>query len=72
MKAGQTITIIPSNTLQELRLNDLVGRKAVLVEKDRRPKRLGWWVALVGAPYLEEQEWFIPSNSIMPDEQPRR
>lgn len=64
MKVDQEITIIPSVDLTELRLDDLVGRKATLVEEDLLPKHLGWWVALVDGEYLGEREWFIPLNSI--------
>ncbi|PWB10498.1 MULTISPECIES: hypothetical protein [Bacteroidales] len=64
MKQNQEITIIPSIALQELRLNDLIGRKAVLVEEDLLPKHLGWWVSLIGEDYLGEREWFIPLSSI--------
>ena len=64
MKPNQKITIIPSFVLQELRLNDLIGREAVLVEEDLLPKHLGWWVALIGEEYMGEREWFIPLSSI--------
>lgn len=64
MKIGQKITIIPSIALQELKLNDLIGRTGVLVEEDLLPKHLGWWVAIDGEEYLGEREWFIPLNSI--------
>ncbi len=66
MKLEQTITIIPSVTLEECRLSDLVGRKGAVCEinyaKDGSVR--GCWVALEGEPYLEEQEWYIPMNSI--------
>lgn len=65
MKKDQIITIIPSVQLSELKLDALAGRKAVLVEEDLMPKRLGWWVALIGDLYLNEREWFIPFNSIV-------
>lgn len=65
MNTGQKITIIPSFALQELRLDDLVGREAILVEEDLLPKHLGWWVALIGEEYLGEREWFIPLSSIV-------
>lgn len=65
MNTGQKITIIPSFALQELRLDDLVGREAILVEEDLLPKYLGWWVALIGEEYLGEREWFIPLSSIV-------
>jgi len=64
MKVGQKITITPSVALEELRLNDLIGRQGTLVEEDLLPKHLGWWVALDGEQYLGETEWFIPLSSI--------
>lgn len=67
MKLEQTITIIPSVTLEECRLPDLAGRQGKVCEinyaKDGSVK--GCWVELEGEPYLDEQEWYIPMNSIV-------
>ena len=65
MKPNDYITIIPSAALEALKLNELIGRKATLVEEGLTPRHLGWWVRLEGEPYLGEQEWFIPIMSIV-------
>lgn len=65
MKANNEITIIPSSELTAMRLDELVGRKAILVEEDLQPKHYGWWVSLIGPEYLGEREWFIPLASIV-------
>lgn len=48
-----------------MRLSDLAGRKAVLVEEDLQPRHYGWWVSLIGPGYQGEREWFIPLASIV-------
>lgn len=67
MKIGDKITIVPSVTLECARLEELVGRKAEVVEimYGRTGNVRGAWVCLDGDPYLEEQEWFIPANSMV-------
>lgn len=67
MKTGDKITIIPSIALEELRLKDLAGQHATLVEEDLLPKHIGWWVSLDEGEYLGEREWFIPLSSIVQD-----
>lgn len=63
----ELITIAASAELEELKLNDLVGRKGkinkILYTKDGVSIR-GAWIELQDAPYLEEQEWYIPIKSI--------
>lgn len=58
---GKTITIIASAALSEIRLNDLVDAKGVVVANG--PHNNGAYVKLE-RPYLNEEEWFIPSDSI--------
>ena len=62
------VTIAASDELSELRLTDLIGRKGkvieVLYKKDGTTVR-GAWLELLGEPYLNEQEWYIPSKSIV-------
>lgn len=67
MKINDTVTIIPSSTLSEARLEDLIGRKGTVVEVNYRKDGTirGAWVELDGQPYQDEQEWYIPSNSLM-------
>lgn len=65
MKAKTEITIIPSAELTAMRLSELAGRNAVLVEEDLQPRHYGWWVSLIGPEYQGEREWFIPLASIV-------
>lgn len=66
MKIGDIVTVIPSVTLTECRLDDLIGRKGEILEvcyrKDGSIK--GAWIELKGEPYLDEEEWYIPTNSL--------
>ncbi len=61
------IVIQPSAALLELSLGDLVGRKANVVEilVDNEGNVRGCWASLIGEPYLEDQEWFIPYSSFV-------
>ena len=58
---GKTINIIASAALSEIRLDDLIGAKGVIVENG--PHNNGAYVKLE-RPYLNEEEWFIPKDSI--------
>lgn len=57
----QTIQIIPSVELQQLRLTELVGHTAVISEPIG-PK--GCWVML-HEPCLGHSDWFIPASSLV-------
>ncbi len=64
MKAGDTILILPSYSLIEMKLEALIGCKATIEEAvgafdDIR----GCWVSLPEE-YLGEKEWYIPYYSI--------
>lgn len=63
-----SVTIAASEELSELRLDCLVGRTGkiteVLYHKDGCTVR-GAWVAIDGAPYLDEPEWYIPAKSLV-------
>lgn len=64
MKAGETIMILPSWALTEMRLEQLVGKEAKILEVVGRFDNIkGCWVELPES-YLDEVEWFIPYNSI--------
>lgn len=64
MKQGETILILPSFALSEMRLDALVGLEGVIVEINGSFDNVkGCWVRLPGL-YLGEQEWYIPYNSI--------
>ena len=59
------ITVITSNELTAMRLDDLVGCRGLVVEvlSEDRVKNRGTLV-LLEEPYLGEYLWFIPENSI--------
>lgn len=65
MKPEKIIAITMSDELQKLKLSELSGRMAKYVKevKSESGKELGAWVELF-SPYLNEQEWFIPIESI--------
>jgi threonine synthase len=64
MKPGDTILILPSVSLTNLRLEALVGLNATIVEINGNFDDIkGCWVELPGT-YLGEREWYIPYNSI--------
>lgn len=64
MNIGDTILILPSYALNNMRLDELAGLTASVVEVVRHADRIhGCWVKLPGR-YLGEEEWFIPYNSI--------
>lgn len=56
----QKVTIIPSIELFKWRLRALAGRTGVIVAKNKS----GFWIKLDKL-FLGEQEWFIPSQSII-------
>lgn len=61
------VTIISSDELSEMKLEDLAGRRGNIVEPiyDKTTGVIrGAWVELDGEPYLQEQEWFIPITSL--------
>ena len=65
MKLGDKILIIPSEELIEYRLMAISYRVGHIVEIRTNDSGIfGAWVELIGEPYLEEQEWFIPVTSI--------
>lgn len=61
------IVIIPSFALHEMKLDDLVGRRANVVEilKSHDGTIRGCWASLIGEPYMEQKEWFIPYGSFI-------
>lgn len=67
MEINDKVAIVPSVTLTEARLEDLIGRTGTIVELCYRADGTvrGAWIALDGDPYLEEQEWYIPINSLV-------
>ena len=67
MQYGQKIKIIPSVALQEMRLQELVGKEATVIEvvKNSDNTIRGCWVELNGFRYQGEQEWFLPFRSFV-------
>jgi hypothetical protein len=67
MKEKDTVNIIPSITLTDIKLDALAGRKGIIEEicRDEDNKIHGCWLTLIGEPYLEHQEWYIPYESIL-------
>ena len=67
MQYGQKITIIPSVALSEMKLQELAGKEATVIEVVERPDGTirGCWVELNGFRYEGEQEWFIPFSSFV-------
>lgn len=59
------ITITASAELSEMKLEELVGRRGLVVEdlSDDRSRNRGGLVLLEEA-YLDEFIWFIPENSV--------
>lgn len=59
------ITITASAELSEMKLEELVGRRGLVVEdlSDGRSRNRGGLVLLEEA-YLDEFIWFIPENSV--------
>lgn len=59
------ITIAASTELSEMKLEELVGRRGLVVEdlSDGRSRNRGGLVLLEEA-YLDEFIWFIPENSV--------
>lgn len=58
---GKIVEIIASTALSEIRLNDLAGTRGTVVEIG--PHNNGAYIKL-DEPYLNEEEWFIPNESI--------
>jgi len=59
------ITIVASDELSAMKLDDLIGCRGLVVEdlsEDRLTNRGGQ--VLLEEPYLGEYLWFIPENSI--------
>lgn len=67
-ECGQ-IRIVPSDKLAELKLSELEGRTGMVIENltyyGRKNK--GYMIRL-NEPFLDEQIWFIPTESIKNDE----
>jgi hypothetical protein len=67
MKIGKQIKIIRSVALQEMQLNALAGRTAVVVKPQYYSGGLvkGCWVKLDGEPFQGEKEWYVPYSAVI-------
>ncbi|EIY57695.1 hypothetical protein HMPREF1069_05010 [Bacteroides ovatus CL02T12C04] len=64
MKKNAYVTIIASSELSEMRLDELVGRRGLVVEdlsQNRKKNRGG--LVLLEEIYMDEFLWFIPEES---------
>lgn len=68
IKECDQIKIVPSDTLKELKLSELEARTGLVIENltDNGRKNKGYMVWL-DEPFLEEQIWFIPIESVEND-----
>lgn len=57
---GETIRIVGSDELDNLKLSGLAGRLGVVVEVHEK----GVWARLLGTSFMEEKEWFVPMTAI--------
>ena len=62
MKIGQTVLIINSPALIEMRLGVLAGRTGKIAAN--APNKSGYYVSL-DTPYLKEEEWWVPTTSLV-------
>lgn len=65
MKKNTYVTIIASSELSEMRLDELVGRRGLVVEdlsQNRKKSRGG--LVLLEEIYMDEFLWFIPEESV--------
>ena len=65
MKKNAYVTIIASPELSEMRLDELVGRRGLVVEdlpQNRKKNRGG--LVLLEEIYMDEFLWFIPEESV--------
>lgn len=67
MEINDKVKVIASPTMKEAMLDDLIGRTGIVVEvmTNKLGIEHGAWIELDGEPFLEEQEWFIPCNSLI-------
>lgn len=68
---GDVITVVPSQALTEMKLDDLVGHSGIVTTLMTSRRNAGCMVHF-GARYLGEQNWFIPIASIETESQAER
>ena len=60
MKANDTVKIIASPELIEMRLGQLCGETGIVVDA----RNSGCWVEF-SEPFMDEVEWFVPYSSLV-------
>lgn len=60
MKANDTVKIISSPELIEMKLGQLCGETGIVVEA----RNSGCWVEFQ-EPFMDEMEWFVPYSSLV-------
>ena len=70
IKDGSVVTIKPSEALSIMRLDNLIGREATIIQDLTSIARLnkGFMVELTES-YMDETEWFIPIESIIDEDE---
>lgn len=62
---NQIIKIVDSKELRELKLEGLIGRMGRIIESlDQSQRKNPGYIVEFTEPFQEEDEWFIPSQSI--------
>lgn len=65
MKKNAYVTIIASSELSEMRLDELVGRRGLVVEDLPQNRKKNWGgLVLLEEIYMDEFLWFIPEESV--------
>ena len=69
MEVGDYVVIMPTDSLAELKLMALCGKRATISELcfSKNGEIHGAWVFLTGFSFQGEQEWYIPFNSLIYD-----
>lgn len=62
---NQIIEIVDLKELRELKLEGLIGRMGRIIESlDQSQRKNSGYIVEFTEPFQEEDEWFIPSQSI--------
>lgn len=64
LRKGDTVTIVHSNDLAELELEELVGKEAIVTCIVRKGHRVRGVYLVPMAGRYKRQEWFVPIQSI--------
>ena len=66
IQPGTEIKIVACKELADLRLLELVGRRAIITEDLTISERLqfGYMIRLLDGRFMNEEIWYIPKNSV--------